>query len=132
MLSNDSRYIAIPAVKPAFAGSSATASNHSYQLSSNACLSRSLGENIYNSSLFVNLYRCNHVHLIPARTHKTHSGMKKRFRKMANGRIKYGRTGTQHLLRKHNRKRNRKLAAGADLPKGTGQYKRVRMMLRNY
>jgi len=93
---------------------------------------RSLGAAVYGHSLFVNLYRQNPLTFVSVRTNKTHSGAKKRFRKTKSGRIKFGRTGTQHLLRKHNRKRNRNLARGGELPQGTKRFKNVRRMLAAY
>ncbi|MGB8468406.1 MAG: 50S ribosomal protein L35 [Candidatus Babeliales bacterium] len=44
---------------------------------------------------------------------KTHSGAKKRFKKLKSGLIKFSKTNRRHLLTKKSRKRKRNLRAGA-------------------
>lgn len=44
---------------------------------------------------------------------KTHSGAKKRFKKLKSGLIKYAKTNRRHLLTKKSRKRKRTLRATA-------------------
>jgi large subunit ribosomal protein L35 len=60
---------------------------------------------------------------------KTHSGAKKRFKKTANGKIKFKRSGARHLLAAKSEKRVRHLTKNAYID--AGMEKRINRLLPN-
>lgn len=60
---------------------------------------------------------------------RSRNSVRKRFRMNANGLLKYKSSGNQHMMRKYNRKRNRRLNAGSTLKPGHPDYNRIKRMM---